>query len=62
MRTTRSFLKTSEMRSLNISSCVSSGLPANEIGPTWRQAIDASALSSARPSPPLMPPVLARDT
>ena len=32
------------------------------IGPTWRQAIDASALSSARPSPPLMPPVLARDT
>ena len=27
-----------------------------------RQAIDASDLSSARPRPPLMPPVLARDT
>jgi hypothetical protein len=37
------------MRSLNISSRSSSGLPANEIGPTCRHAIDASDLSSARP-------------
>ena len=54
MRTTRRRLKTSEMRSLNISSRASSAFVANEIGPTWRQAIDASALSSARPSAPLM--------
>jgi hypothetical protein len=61
MRTTRSFLKTSEMRSLNISSCWRSGL-GKLIGPVWRQAMEASALSSARPTAPLMPPVLARDT
>ncbi len=32
------------------------------IGPTWRQAIEASARSSARPSVPLMPPMRARET
>jgi hypothetical protein len=54
-------LNTSDVRSLNISSCMGSG-PENEIGPTCRQAIEASERSSARPSAPLMPPVLARDT
>jgi len=61
MRTMRSFLKTMDMRSLNTSSCCGSG-PVKLMGPTWRQAMDASALSSARPRPPLMPPVLARET
>jgi hypothetical protein len=31
------------------------------IGPTCRQAIDASEVSSATPTAPLKPPVLARD-
>jgi hypothetical protein len=61
MRTIRNFLKTSDVLSLKISSCKGSGR-ANEIGPTWRQAMDASDLSSAIPSAPLMPPVLARET
>ena len=52
MRTTRILLNTSEIRSLKTSSWAGSGR-ANEIGPTWRQAIDASDLSSASPSPPL---------
>ena len=60
MRTIRSFLKTSEMRSLKISSCAAAAWRSE--GPTWRQAIEASDLSSASPSPPLMPPVLARET
>ena len=62
MRTTRNFLKTSEMRSLNISSCLSSGLSPKLMTPVCRQAMEASALSSARPKAPLRPPVLARDT
>jgi hypothetical protein len=61
MRTMRRRLNTRLMRSLNTSSCCGSGWRM-DTGPTWRQAIEASALSSATPSAPLMPPVLARDT
>ena len=37
-------------------------IACRQIGPVCRQAMEASDLSSARPNPPLMPPVLARDT
>src|SRR5438477_6844115 len=53
MRTTRIFLNTSEIRSVKISSCTGSD-PANVIGPTCLQSIDASDLSSATPRAPLM--------
>lgn len=61
MRTMRSFLNSSDMRSLKTSSCCGSGF-GKPMGPTWRQAIEASARSSATPSAPLMPPVRARET
>ncbi|MNG31429.1 hypothetical protein D3C84_1172240 [compost metagenome] len=61
MRTTRRRLNMIDWRSLKISSCLGRGW-GTLIGPTWRQAMDASALSSARPSAPEMPPVRARDT
>ena len=61
MRTMRSRLNRMLRRSLNTSSCWRSG-SLTEIGPTWRQAMEASDLSSAMPSAPLMPPVLACDT
>ena len=60
MRTTRTRLNRMDARSLKTSSCCGS-LPLKWISPTWRQATEASALSSAMPMAPLMPPVLARD-
>jgi aspartyl-tRNA(Asn)/glutamyl-tRNA(Gln) amidotransferase subunit B len=54
-------LNSSEMRSVNTSSCCLSGAGI-WMGPLCTQLIEASARSSARPRPPLMPPVLARET
>ncbi|MNW05010.1 hypothetical protein D3C71_2011920 [compost metagenome] len=60
-RTTCRVLNRIDIRSENTSSCALTG-PLKLMGPTWRQAIDASGGSSAMPSEPLMPPVRARET
>jgi hypothetical protein len=60
-RTMRSFLNRVDMRSLNTASCRGIG-QQRLIGPTWWQALDASALSSARPGEPLTPPARSRET
>ena len=61
MRTTRRRLKSSEVRSVNTSYCCLIG-PAKLIAPVAWQLMEASDLSSASPSAPLTPPVLARET
>src|SRR6218665_2273877 len=55
MRTMRRRLNSIDMRSLDTSCCWRSG-SGKRIGPAWRQAMGASARSSASPSGPLMPP------
>ena len=61
MRTTRRRLNSKDVRSVNTSSCCLMGA-AKLMGPVAWQLMDASERSSASPSPPLMPPVLARET
>ena len=52
-------LKNTEVRPEYTDSLSSRLLISTEIGPTWRQAIENRDGSSARPSPPLIPPVRA---
>eukprot|EP01022_Parablepharisma_sp_SALTPOND_P014695 TRINITY_DN2018_c0_g1_i2.p1 TRINITY_DN2018_c0_g1~~TRINITY_DN2018_c0_g1_i2.p1 ORF type:complete len:1935 (-),score=514.39 TRINITY_DN2018_c0_g1_i2:42295-48099(-) len=61
-RTTCRRLKRMDMRSLKTSSWTGSFSLNCTVGATWRQAMEASDLSSARPTVPLTPPVRARET
>ena len=58
-RTTCSVLKTMDLRSLKTLSPSSSG-PVILIGPIWRQAMDASEVSTLVPTHLPTPPVTAR--